>query len=362
MVWPRQLFACAAAWAVAGVPAFAQSTPDVIGDAVSFGSRVSAPDYYTVQPGDTLWDISSRFLGNAYYWPRLWSINDYVTNPHWIYPGNRIVFRMGTELDPPDFGIEGLDRLPSAAPAIEAVASECGPDVRFDMVRPLRSYIAPGFIADKDDVEIYGDVRKARGEQTLLSTRDLLYLRVDDPEAFGCGDVVSVFRRTRKKVRHPRSRGQRFGSAYRVVAEATVVHRHDDYLTAQIRRSWSEVHRGDYVGPAVPVAVEIEVQAPQGDLDGTIIDRVESEQGLMGPGETVFVDRGRVDGVRVGNSFYVVEQRDPHLDVKKEDEELPFSVIGRVVVVRVDEYSSTAVVTDANRSISIGHRLKQRVE
>jgi hypothetical protein len=333
------------------------------GDSIGFGASFGTPDYYVVQPGDTLWDISQRFLGNPYYWPRLWSINDYVTNPHWIYPGNRIVFRMGTDIDPPSVAIDGdgRDRGPEI-PTIEQVATECGPDIRFDQRRPLRSYLATGFIADKGDVEIYGTVEKGRHHGSMLSERDLVYLKVDDPDAFGCGDVVSVFRQVRKKVKHPTSRGQRFGSLYRIVAEAKVVHRHEDYLTAVVRQSWAEVARGDFVGPSVPVMVEIEVQPPRGDLDGTIVDRVEVDSSLMSSGETVFIDRGRADGVRVGNSFYVVEQRDPFLDTKKEDDELPYSVVGRVVIVRVDEYSSTAVVTDSDRSLQIGHRLRQTVE
>ena len=59
-----------------------------------------------VAPGDTLWEIAQAFLGNPYYWPRLWSINDYITNPHWIYPGNRIVFRMGSLIEPPSVELE----------------------------------------------------------------------------------------------------------------------------------------------------------------------------------------------------------------------------------------------------------------
>ena len=77
-----------------------------------------SPEFYLVAPGDTLWEIAQAFLGNPYYWPRLWSINDYITNPHWIYPGNRIVFRMGSLIEPPSveletdrdgFSVDGLD-------------------------------------------------------------------------------------------------------------------------------------------------------------------------------------------------------------------------------------------------------------
>jgi hypothetical protein len=81
----------------------------------------------------------------------------------------------------------------------------------------------------------------------------------------------------------------------------------------------------------------------------------------MAPGETVFIDRGREDGVRVGSSFYIYERRDEMLDIKREDDKLPLSVIGRLVVVRVDERTSTAVITDADRSLTVGNHLTQKL-
>ena len=59
------------------------------------GAGVAVPDYYHVQPGDTLSGVAERFYGTADAWPRVWSFNPAITNPHWIYPDGRI--RLGGE-------------------------------------------------------------------------------------------------------------------------------------------------------------------------------------------------------------------------------------------------------------------------
>jgi hypothetical protein len=110
------------------------------------------------------------------------------------------------------------------------------------------------------------------------------------------------------------------------------------------------------------VNIEMEVGEPRGDLEGVIVDRSLDERFMLGPNEVVFIDRGRADGVRVGHSFYVVEQRDEHVDIEEEDKDLPFSVIGRLVVVRVDEYSATAVITDSDRDFKVGTRIRQTLD
>lgn len=347
------------------MPANAQDVIRVSGLSPEAAARL--PDQYIIQPGDTLWDISSKFLGNSDNWPSLWSVNEQITNPHWIYPGNRIVFVAGTEIEPPGYSLapgEPYVHEGYVTPTVyfEEGVMECGPDARFN--EPLRStqYRAPALLEDGRELDKLGSVYKARLASASQGERDLLYLELDDPGYAECGDIVSLVRRERRRVRHPEG-GSRYGGLYRVLGEARILHLQDDIATAVVRRSYFEIMRGDEVAVRIPTTVELEVEPPHGSLEGVIVARLgEDENNLASQGEVVFLDRGRADGVRVGNAFYVLERRDAFIDLKKDDPRLPASVIARIVVVRVDENTSTGVVVQAAQAISTGSHVTQRLE
>ena len=76
------------------------------------------PAEYTVQPGDTLWDISDQLLDDSMWWPRLWVLNPEVQDPDKIEPGMKLMFYPSASGEAPELAIrDSVD--PFGAPKVE---------------------------------------------------------------------------------------------------------------------------------------------------------------------------------------------------------------------------------------------------
>ena len=54
------------------------------------GGAETVPDIHLVRRGDTLWDLCNHYYQNPWAWPKVWSYNPQIANPHWIYPGDQL--------------------------------------------------------------------------------------------------------------------------------------------------------------------------------------------------------------------------------------------------------------------------------
>lgn len=70
-----------------------------------------APEEYEVQEGDNLFDICDQLLDEADYWPKLWSLNPGIANPHFIYPGMKLHFYAGDAENPPFLRVVTEDEI-----------------------------------------------------------------------------------------------------------------------------------------------------------------------------------------------------------------------------------------------------------
>lgn len=103
--------------------------------APELGLREDAPLRYVVKKGDTLWDISQKFLADAWQWPELWFVNGKIANPHKIYPGDvlELAYLPGRSRPVLVRGGGGLDRV---SPQVrESELGQALPTIPIDAIR-----------------------------------------------------------------------------------------------------------------------------------------------------------------------------------------------------------------------------------
>ena len=331
-------------------------------------SENSQQNVHIIQPGDTLWDIANTYYQTPDQWPSLWSFNESITNPHWIYPGNRIVFSLGSDLDLPQVDlVDNNDNYIVPDNSFEKTSGACGPDITFDFKQDLGTFTVNAFMKHPEMVDVLGVVTNSPRNRSMLTDLDLIYIKVKNKEEYKCGDVLTVFRKLKDKVRHPEAgffTESNYGSIYGIMGEIVVVHTPEvgDYITAEIRESWGEVMRGDLVGPRMDVIIQNEVEVPEGSTQGTIIALMSNEHELNTNRHILFIDKGSRDNIKSGDTFYVVRRKDAYIRNNKNDALLPATVIGRVMVVDVEEDSSSVIITDSKESIGVGDQISQNVD
>ena len=121
-----------------GLPAI--STADTV------AVKPDHPESYQVQKGDTLWDISGKFLQHPWLWPQVWEANPQIENPHLIYPGDVVYlqYKDGTPiLSVARAGKDKSGRYVKLAPTVRSYEKEQAiPTIPIDsikqfLVRPL---------------------------------------------------------------------------------------------------------------------------------------------------------------------------------------------------------------------------------
>jgi nucleoid-associated protein YgaU len=116
----------------------------------------SYPEEYIIQPGDTLWDLSDQLLDDPFWWPKLWSYNPNILNPHLIEPGMRIVFAPSNGVLPPSLSLaDGGEFLPVK---INETTFKPEQSAKVEEWRDLDgSLISANEVADFNLVDYYGN-------------------------------------------------------------------------------------------------------------------------------------------------------------------------------------------------------------
>lgn len=339
------------------------------------GGRESAPgENHTVQTGDTLWDLSNRYLGSPWYWPKVWSYNPEIANPHWIYPGNNVrFFPAGEEV--PSRVESGVGPAPLQMVAEEGDAPELTEMSGEQMVtlsgkigyepKAGRMVVRQGFVTAKE-LDESGRIDSSFSESVMMSYPDTVYVRFKKKATAKVGDRYVIFR-TGAEIKHPVT-GQKAGFLTEFVGTMRVMTVGDTFVTAQVMDTWDSVERGDLVGPFGESLVDRVVQRQnEKEVKGLVLTALVPYLTITAEHQFLVVDKGSAAGVQVGNTFNIIRQGDlggnmyEPQKVQEGASKLPVETVGICMVSEVKERTSNCVLVQSIREIVPGDRAHMRV-
>ena len=318
--------------------------------------------YYIVVKGDTLWDISGRFLGNPYLWPQIWEANGYIKKARLIYPGDPI-FLPSVQMASAPVAAETPEEAAAAAKAAEALGTPEWMDMdalinvaSADTVR-YAGYIS----ASIEDESLKIKSMEAENGSPIVrhaaATRDYLYLDRGASSGLKAGDLYTVHRRARV-IKHPVT-GKKVGYRIDTTGVARIVLVGETSSRAVVESAGRDLRVGDYLRPLTEVEsplVKRRVVVEGGDLSmdgshssGYVVD-IDDEGITAANGVTMGVDVGSGAGLAVGKVVTVFRQGDKHDPVTKRP-------LGAAVVVAVRENFSVARMIYTREEVVVGDRV-----
>lgn len=316
--------------------------------------KVDAPVTYVVKKGDTLWDIATAFLTSPWRWPEVWHVNPQVRNPHLIYPGDVLVL---TYVDgQPRLQVQdGVDGLPpttlptvklSPRVRVEPLARAI-PTISYDAIS---QFLSRPRVVTREELERAPYVAAVQDEHLIAGPGYPVYVR-----GLNASDVTdfAVVRLGQAYV-NPDDADDILGYEAIHVADAQL-QRQGDPATVMLQRAKRETLVGDRLLPAVDGIVEQNYlpHAPDHDVEGRIVG-VMGAVSQIGQFQVVAISKGARDDMESGHVLAVYQAgaraRDPYT---REEVQLPRERAGTIMVFRVFDRVSYALVMDATRAIHL---------
>jgi hypothetical protein len=319
---------------------FAQENKEIVEHQTGF--------YYTVQKGDTLWDISDRFFDSSWLWPDLWSENRQISNPHWIYPGERI--RIFHQKGAQSF----VGKTVSRRRALEKEPQK----------EPLYYYYSPidkiGFIR-KDPVVPSGVIFKVKDDKEMISTGDLVFIRSKgDMPPLMAGSKYSVYR-TKKPIIDQKTEAL-IGTQHYLTGMVEITKIEPRFAVARVVQSYRTIEVGNLLMPYKRRSPKIELIQSKKGLNGQLIIS-EEQANIIGDNDIAFIDKGSKDDVKLGQQYSIYYQENQRLDTEtKEDVLLTPIVYGTLLVLHTEQTTSTVLITRSDQSINPGAKICSPIE
>jgi len=344
--------------------------------AQSLVAQETQPTTHTVVPGDNLWDLSQKYLGNPFLWPEIYRLNrDVVEDPHWIFPGE--VLRLpgaapapGTVAEqPPVAGQQPTTPVEAAPPPqVYAPPSPGEPTIFGRSATPTTLGASTGY-ADTSTVNAAPHPTVRAGEVIAAPYVD----REGGPRAFGrilrAGDIAGVAEASERyrfqaydrifiapPPGHVAPEGERY-LAYRLgpvldnqgqiviptgIIEVTRAARSNVAAAAHVVKAFTELSGNDRLIPIDTVGLGT-IARPQRVHDGaeSEVKWVYGEPVLPSLQNFVVLGLSARDGVKMGDEVLIYLPQMRYEKGELNDPEIPIS---KAQVVRATDYGVTAVV------------------
>ncbi len=321
------------------------------------------PQIYTVEEGDTLWDISSSFLEDPWFWPEIWYKNPQIENPHLIYPGDQLaiiyvggekrvqILRRGETGEAlAATGTGGL-KVVKLSPRIRAQSIDASiPSIPIESIRQL---LQKPLIIEEQTLADAAYVLDSRDNHLANAINDTLYVRNLDTEI--TDGRYQVFRPHKPLV--DTASGEVLGYEALFVAE-TKLERRGDPASVRVTSSVREILRDDRVMPIDNSNLERDFfpRPPQDEVNGQVISLLDGISQL-GQYQTLVINLGERDGIKTGTVLAV--HRIGKVVIDRNEEEANFRVklpderSGVIMVVRAYEKMSVALIMEADNPIGM---------
>lgn len=319
--------------------------------------KSDAPERYTVQKGDTLWAIAERFTGNAWEWPDIWYQNDQIRNPHLIYPGDIIgLINVGGErrltvmergqaartirLSPGDVKMSPTARVEPIEAAIAAIPMDA-----------IQGFLRNHRIVSKEDLEVAPYVISGAEGRLLMGAGHKVYARGNLDE--GVAAAYGIFRKGQVYV-DPET-DEVLGLEATDIGLAKVSSTENDVLALMLEKTNQQVAIGDRLLETEDRTLMSRFipKAPGQKIAGQIL-AVTNGVSHVGQFDVVALNRGERDGIEPGHVMLIKKAGAVIYDrVEKEKVRLPAEEAGSIMVFRVFDKMSYALVMSATRPLKV---------
>jgi len=358
----------------------------------------NAPAQITVETGDTLWDLCEKYLGNSWFWPKVWGFNKHIPNPHWIYPGNvikmkpegeqRVASQVDTDataatmrhgdyiksggtttIDMEDTEASHHDKVVDAITTddVEEDSGEVyeigGPTRRqqYAMLmkrqKQLEAMRRDGFVST-GQMKASGEITNSPHEKHFLTEQDKVYVDMKGRQT-AIGETYQIYRII-KEVEHPVN-GDDIGYKIHLLGRAQIIRLGKPLVTARIIDAYAEVERGDLIRPWKNPYRKVMRKPNKTNLKGYIVERLGTPE-FLGEWNTVYLDKGVKDGIEEGNELTVIRRKEglAFVDSDFDDEDLPAEKIGTLLVLSAGSRTSVAVIRNSFMEVNVGDMFVMR--